>query len=959
MKINPLLQRLASADRSWRQSRAGEKFLRTIPLFLLLLVLAAAADMVFHLGDWVRFSVVLALLVGAALIAAWLGYRAWIQTGPLLPVARLLEDRDESLGSRLVNVLQLQEKADETTGPQLTRTLAQRAVDEVSGDLGERDFRPLTKSPTMRRSAWIALAPVLLLAGLAAGFHDIAGTEWKRFLDPFGDHPPFAFTELEILTPGEEGARIVYGRPAQVEVRYSGHRPKEVFLTATPLGDPEGEATIPLFPNGEKSFVQQIDRVESDLHIRAHNRSKRARSQNREIEVILNPELENAKAVVTPPAYTGQRSKEFPLAIGGEKTPTVTALVGSEIAFHLSSNRPLSDGAAAVRTSAAEEEEVTLAAGQEEDQRHTATAVVEARESGRIRFDLRDESGLSSKQELAASLVVTHDLPPTVEITEPASDGFIVDTFQATIRFAADDDYGLRRMRIHTGINGAFGDPRKVDGPSDPPKQSMRETLEITPAEIGAKAGDVLTFFADTTDIRPDPQLARSRTLTLEVITEHQYNDYLRLRTDIRDLENKYAGLHDDLRELADEQRELAEAAREAARKGADQEQRDALAAKQSELNEKLRKLAGEMEITTRSFPLYDLENQLQEILDREAETIRNSVAENESELARFLAQGPSPGALEQFGDDGEAQADRLDPMRAQAEQEIADAMEDAALMQDLLQALGAYQQLYATQEELASQTAAMEGRSELAQEDRLALQEMAATERAISEGLDQIVEALHQGAEKAVEIYPEMADQAWAFADQIEAANLSQLADRSSRTMLGGDGTRSHQQAEHLRGEMEKLMGDCQACSGAGQGEFARRMQMMRNMTIGDTFSQMARSRRFGFGSPGTGIGGIGTGLAGFQGMGGAQFNQSPALLGGESNLGQSSKGRQGPRDSGEGRGTETPEVVEAEEGDAEGDGSEQQSRPSTSIAGDLFTDEYRDLVDAYFRKLTKTPKE
>ena len=63
--------------------------------------------------------------------------------------------------------------------------------------------------------------------------------EVLRYVDPFGDHPPFSFTNLQIVTPDEKGVEVVFNQPTTVEVEFSGHRPKELFLT---IENPEDAA---------------------------------------------------------------------------------------------------------------------------------------------------------------------------------------------------------------------------------------------------------------------------------------------------------------------------------------------------------------------------------------------------------------------------------------------------------------------------------------------------------------------------------------------------------------------------------------------------------------------------------------------------------------------------------------------------------------------------------------------
>ncbi|MEX2577682.1 MAG: hypothetical protein WD342_01380 [Verrucomicrobiales bacterium] len=955
MNTADLIQRLHRADWAWRRTCAVEWFLRGLKFVCAAVWLVVAADLVLQLGAAARLVASLVGLLALLVFAGRFFRRAFGGGGSLLPVARVLEARDGTLGSKLINVLQLREKVADETQPVVTRKLAERAVDEAAREVEGRDFVPLTKSPTLGRTFWRAMLPVALLVLPALIFSQIASRELMRFVDPFGDHPPFSFTQLEIVTPEDDQARVVYHQPATIEVEYSGHRPRELFLTVAHADDPDNRTTIPMFAQGEDGFVQQIDQVDADLLVRAHTKTRRSISEARRIGVILWPQLEDAKATVSAPAYTRLAKRENRLGMEKATAPTLSVLAGSEVTFALRSNRPLSEGSVGLQSSDPEPLETPLRADDAE-RPNVARASVTAEVSGRLRFDLRDVTGLPAERELAVNLVVTHDLPPEIGITEPVSDGFIVDTFATNVAFHASDDYGLKSMRLHTGINEDFSEPKTIAMPVDPPQRDALETVRIAPSEMGAAPGDVISIFGEATDIRPDSQLARTPTLTLEVIGEEQYNDYLRMEREIRDLERKYSTLHDELRDLAREQRELAGKAA-AAGENPDQATRDELAARQSELNRKLEKLAKRMESATRDQPLYDLEKDLQKVLDEEARKIRESIAQNQRDNEEFLAASPSAESMEGFSEQAEAQADRLDPAREAAEEKIAAAIRDADQIQQLLKALGAYQQAYAMQRDLAQQTAAYASRPELTRDDRLALQEMAGTERLIGEALDQIVERLRDGADNAEAAYPEAARDARDIAGAIESANLSSLADQSARTMLSGRGRASHDRAEHLRAEMEKLMGRCTQCQGGMGGEFAARLRLMHRMMAGDTFSQMAQCRTFGFElGQGRGIGGGGMGMAGFLGMGSSRDGPSASLLGGESMLGKT-----GPESAnlsdGLAEGTPSPDVSLSEDSDGDGEGRPRAlNRPSRSPTGDLILDEYGDLVDAYFDKLTTT---
>ena len=956
-----LIRRLGEADRTWRRAGAAEKFLRSIKFFCAAIVLFAAIDLIAQLGPLPRLLMTCSFILAAISLVFYLFLKMFPGKPSLLPVARMLEERDETLGSKLINVLQLDEKANDESLPGLTRTLARQAIEEAAEGVEGHDLVATARSRKLPSLFRRALVPVALVMIPAIYFAPISWRELLRFADPFGDHPPFSFTSLDIVIPADDDTEVVFNQPVSVEAEFSGHRPKELFLTVTSADDPDNPVTIPMFARGDDGFFQEIDQVGSDLTIRAHTKNRRSISEAREVGVILTPQLEAAGVAIQAPAYTQLKDRESRVGIGRSATPTLSVLAGSHLQFTLVSNRPLSEGSAELQSSSPESLEFKMVAS-DPDAPNSVLGSMVAEESGRLRFDMRDVTGLQADAELALNLIVTHDLAPEIAITEPVADGFIVDTYSTNVAVRSSDDYGLRSVRIHVGINGEYDEPHTVEMGTSPPQRASLETVKISPLEMGASAGDIISVFAEATDIRPEPQMARTRTLKLEVITEEEYNEFLRMQTEIRELEKKYANLHDELKQLAEEQRELAKEA-QAAGENPDQSKRDELVAKQAQLNDKLLKLAEKMENTTRDKPLYDLENEFQEILDDEAQKVRDSVAKNQEALESFLDSPPSGESMQSFGEAGEQQADRLDPAREQAEQKIAEALEDADLMQQLLKAIGAYQELYRQQEELASQTAAYKSDpgSDSGHEAQLALQQMAGTERMIGEALEQIVENLREGADRAEEAFPEAAQDARDIADQIEGANLSNLASGAARTMLSGRGSQSHERAEHLRQEMEKLMGECSQCQGGAEGEFAMRLKLMRGMMAGDTMRQMAQCKNFGL-SLGQGqgqMGGGGMGIAGMMGSGGPQMGDPMSLLGGESMLGQSAPKESTNTGKGDGDGPDSPEFAEGDEGKGEAEKIAILDRPSTSGTGDAINDEYSDVVEAYFQKLTTSKGE
>ncbi len=951
MSPHHIPSRLAQADRAWMQTRAFERLLRSVKYGCAAIVLLVALDLIFQLTGHARLGLLLVTGLGALTLLGRLVWRAFFSRSPLLRIARHLEGQDPALGSKLINVLQLAETAEDPAAAELTRTLARRAVDHASGELKERKFLPLTKSPTMKRSAWFACVPVTVLAIPAVYFAPVTWLEILRFFDPYGDHPAYSMTGLTIVSPAQDGLEVVFKKPLSIDAEYSGHTPDELFLDLEDPAHPGKVTTLPMFPAGGKKFTQQIDEVTSDLIVRARTKNGRSLSPGRQVKVLLAPRIEKSTVSIQPPEYTKLPAREATLPLAAETAPGLSALKGSRMTFRITSNRPLSTGTIGLQGAAPGDTVAALEPGTGKEE-NTVTGSREAGESGRLHFVVKDVTGLTTERELFASLTVTHDLPPEVNITEPAEDGFIVNTYATKVAVKSSDDYGLKTIRIHTGLNGHYTDPKVVEVQPEPPVRDSLETVRVAPSEMGAKPGDIISIYAEATDTRPETQMARSRVLKLEVISEEEYNEFLRMRTEIADLEAKYSRLHDEMKRLAQEQRDLAKEAAEA--KDADPAKRDELTARQNELNAKLEKLADRMAKTTREKPLYDLEKDLQKVLDEEAKAIRDSVEQNKKGLEQFASNSPSASAMQDFSKEGEEQAERLDPAAQKAEKEIADALKDAQQMQELLKSLNAFQQLYEAQKELAAQTAAYRSKKDLTDEDRLALQNMAGTERQIGEALEELAKKLREDADKAEENYPEAAQDARDIADAMEKANLAPMADTSAKTMLAGRGPESHDRAENLRAEMEALMGECSECKGGAGKEFAARLKLMRSMMAGNTFSQMSQCRKPGIGK-GEGFAGMGAG--GRMAMGGTMPGQSKSLLGGESVLGRQEGGQSVNASDAVAQAKAAPPGTDATEGNPGArDGIRPEPVSASSLNGEAALDDYRGVVDAYFRRLTLT---
>ncbi len=991
--LGPLAARLRAADRILQQERGGGLLLRTSPVLAGLILLCVTIDVVLHLAGAARLGLDVALLllaIGGAGAGAWI---AWGKKNSFEHTARILEGRHPRLGSKLINLLQLRAQTTDPALSPLTRELAGLAITGYAEELQQEPIEQLARTDRLRSEARRAGWWWLGFAALLAVLFDIVRVEVPRFLDPFGDHPPYSFTRLEISDPASDGAQVIYNQGLVVTVKSSGHRPGELFLSYFPAGQPGEVTTVPMFDKGERGFTQQIENIRTDLVVFAHTKNQHAISRQRHISVVLTPRLDQAWVKITPPAYTGLSPVEKPFAFKPLK-----ALEGSALEFRLESNRPLGSGHITVTTSA-RVDGIEMKPSAEK----AVTGGFVAAQPAQLQFSLLDRDGFASQDTWESTLTVTHDLPPDVQVSNPSSDSFVAMDFKAEPVIEALDDYGVKTVRIHTGRNGVFGEPRVVT--PDHVTLHVREALSFNFQEMSLVSGDTVSVFAEAIDNAPEPHMARSKTVTFTVISVEEYNAFLRERTDLSDIEAKYSKLVNELQDLVEQQKKLGEEiaalkeqlarASTDAEKAAIQKKLDELLAKQDALNQQLNKLADTMENFVRDQPLYDVEAELKNTLAEKAQEIRDSTKANaeavknatqpslpppgqQATAGQAQASPPPPGQqaqpsppatagqqasagqqppsqkmLDDFKQAADEQLARLGATEQETKDQVLQPLEDLSLMHEIIKDINRFKELYAAQQELAKQSAAYDRTTPLNREDQLGLKDLAAQQKQIGEDLDTLEQKFWEDGKAAQEKFPKAGQSAQDIAQKMGDLKFQILAKKSTAEMLAGNGSDGAHLSESLRSEMEKLFSQCNAKDGEMNNELDSYLSIQRALKPGSSFKQMMQCRKFGTGSkPGSSGQGNG-GTDGFAVITGP----NPNVLGNESRISESEKARM----NGNGKNKAEPNAADPKVALDKADVIKEVNavnRESEAVQGETSLDQYNDLVEKYFKALTRDPK-
>jgi hypothetical protein len=238
-----------------------------------------------------------------------------------------------------------------------------------------------------------------------------------------------------------------------------------------------------------------------------------------------------------------------------------------------------------------------------------------------------------------------------------------------------------------------------------------------------------------------------------------------------------------------------------------------------------------------------------------------------------------------------------------------------------------------------------------LSREDQLALKDLGAQQKSIGEDLDALEQKLYEDGKAAETKFPKAAESAQRIAEQMGDSKLSTLAKQATGQMVAGNGNNGADLSENLRSEMEKLFSQCKAKEGNMDDELDQYLGIQRGMKPGMSFRQMMQSHKFGSGSrPGTGTMGKG-GRDGYAIISG----QNPNVLGNEA------LPTNGDQNDGTGKNNTPPNAVKPEVALDKPDvvrGVNPLNRESDAVQSETMIQQYRDLVEEYFKALTKDPK-
>ncbi len=826
-----------------------------------LLLASMWLDLVWDLSAAARLIAVLAAVIAGLTLLTSFVARA-IRRAQDAVLARQLDETGET-GGEIVSGFELQTTSGSATAViGLTHALAELAVVKAARCASQIPPALVAPSRPVRRAATSFAALSLGLVLIAMSAPRLAGTEWLRFADPFGDHPPFSQTELRV-EPGD--AKVRYGDGLDVFVTTSGPPVDELELVLR-TGDSKTklhEEALPMFPDSPGRWRASVATVTTPGQYFV--RARTTRSHRFRLNVITVPQLEEAQFRVTPPAYTRDAPYEGPLPQGG-----LSALAGATVEVRARSNRPLSGGALEI-VSGEQRETVKLepvnavaalakVRANDEAARvlaNAATSGVEVESvtshevlgswtiarPGTFQLKVTDVAGQESRDSFTGTINVLKDQVPFVRLLEPAPQSLATPSITLPVVIAAEDDYGITKLQLFRSLNDSRPMPMSLPTTS-PPSRRHEEQTPLPLSAYGLLPGDVIKLFARVEDNDPaGAKGSESPVAVIQIISDEELQQMIRTREGVDVLLSKYQQAQRRLEALQEEIEQLK----------TQLEKRDADGAISDEEKQSLEKLAERIakgaeavrESAKHTLP-YDIDKALNKELEKLAEQMEQA-AEETKQAASQPGGKPSAGKAAKKLDEVQK---KLAQERKEFKEGVNDPLDQLAQIYPLLEDQSRFVELYHRQRDLAERLASLKDRDN--PEDpatKARMRELEEEQRKNHEDLDSLLNDIEAHASRLPDDDPklkELAESSREFVEAVRGSGANQAMTDAESGLAEFSGTRGHGEAKNAADILEKFLSRCQGTGKQCEGACDSLKFKPGEGCLGDTLSQMLADAGF-----------------------------------------------------------------------------------------------------------------
>jgi len=874
---------------------------------------AVAADALLILSDPVRAAAAWALGAVAIAVLVW-GIRTFRRLSEH-GVARTLETGSPILGTSLTNAVQLAQHDFEIPS---TEVLRRQAV-----EYGRGKALPLRTWPAAKRGvlAFLAasVAAALLWTGALLIFPQVFDAVLPRYTDPYGDHPPYSRLVIQAEPPKAE---VLYGGQCEVRAVTTGAPVEKLYLVAE---NSKGATDTVMFRRPDQSYSQTLTNLRENTRFWVTD--GRARSLRHDIRVRFTPLITFLEVKTTFPEYTKLRAQTRKLTESSVEVPKKTVLT-----FRAGSNRPLASGTLELTPILGGEKKVLRMTPEKED-KQVVTGSFPVEEAVVFSISLSDVDGLASRENRQGRVTIRPDMRPRIFVLEPGRHAVATPDVSIPVRVRAEDDYAVDHVVWFRGLNRSIERPVEMKAIAHTGPGTVEARGEFALKDLGMKPGDTIEYFFEARDNYPEgPNITTSRIYSLQIISLEQYQEILRRLAAQRALFQQYLSLDNHLRRTFERAQAAQEKRRELAKKG---KPSDDEAAKLRKNLQDLRLALGDyrkgLNEAVATSPLFDIEKAFKESLAKQGRTVDRLT----KQLDDMMQEAGSNGLVDP------AQLDKLvDELSGLFTDMTKNVGEPVRLITSVIRLI-AYADEFTRLAQQQKETAGLARRfkdqkEELTRTQQMELQEIAAIERQVRDGLQRFVETLPELVAKVPdeEAFQRLKETAREFLKKVADAQIQPDLDKATDKFASLDGRGGYPPAQDAADKMMALVAKLESVDLPGMGQACLVFQPALSGGLGNTLKQILSAM-------GGGINGSGVGGYGLMGEGVGLYGPDQQLAGSQDeDMGM-------PR----GESTSAPRHDDARDNAADRDLPQAKEGRVRLERNAKFPLRYRDLVGEYFR--------
>ena len=876
-RLNNLLHK---ANRLQLISDLVRTILRSWCVLVAAILLVLGVDALFALNAWQLVLLDVALLGLFVITASHWAVVAYRGRFDPCRTAIALEERTDIDDSRLINAIQLNTR--DIKGQSATlRRHAVAAGDALANTLSCRSILDRPDLFKACRAAALALGTIGLAYLVFPGiFHAVL----PRLLSPTADRPPYTSVRFSVSL---EPSTPIFGRPVSIRATLSGPRlPYEANLvffddhlkpqqlpmspqvsneTANPLGAGSNALSNNAAPApGSEDYVLRIDRAEQswDFFIDTpYGRSRRYR-----MNVLPIPQAERVQVTYTYPDYTGWNATEEPLGPMG-----IHALAGTQVSIAVTGNVALRSGLLLLTpehlspavpqqqtSTMSKPTAVTLTTDGAAD---TAGHIVRGRfalaASGRYALSLVGIDDAASQQIPRGRVACVPDYPPEIHISQPAPHVITPENWAVDIAINVNDDVAIDRLVLHRGVNG-WG-PTPITVPLTGTKRThMTAAYCFDLASLGAKAGDVITYFAIAYDNHSKGgQPAQTRTHAIQVVSEQEYFDYARTQYQLEDLLEEFADIEGQLRNLARQKQKILDELtslqnridRSRALTNEQQQVMDDLKTQLDEFSDQSEALVQTMRDRSKQPDLYEFEDhyrqmlqQLADQLDQQAKAARHVA----SALSALSSNNSSPSnrGLNARGTSFAELDAPFNDLSRQNRRRTQGALEHYRLADAVMAQVERIRLVVELQQDLTKRMAQFRNRHRLTLFEQRTGNKFADEEAVLAQELQDVQDQLQQAASNAAPVLPGMSHGAMQICNRINRLQIHTDLLAAQQMARAGQGTGAHRAAASAAQKLNSLLSNCQSIGDSGPDELCAALDLPR-FRAANALAQLSQGQR------------------------------------------------------------------------------------------------------------------